>query len=82
MRHPGGSGSGCALGVDRVGTTPGPTSDKGTVSGLGTVVLKRKPELLRIKVDLIAQGKTMKEALASLKDRREAAQAQLALWGG
>ena len=58
-----------------------PAVQTGTVSGSGTVVLKRKPDLLRMKVELIAQGKTMKEALANLKDRRDAAQAQLATLG-
>ena len=56
-------------------------ADSGTVSGSGTVVLERKPDLLRLKVDLIAQGKTMKEALATLKDRREATQAPLGKLG-
>ncbi|MFI5456339.1 MAG: SIMPL domain-containing protein [Isosphaerales bacterium] len=58
-----------------------PATEKGTVSGSGTVVLKRMPDLLRMKVDVIAQGKTTKEALASLKDRREAVQGQLATLG-
>jgi len=58
-----------------------PPAEKGVVSGSGTVMLRRKPELLRIKVDVIAQGKTMKEALATLKDRREAIQGQLATLG-
>ncbi len=60
---------------------PPPPVQTGTVSGSGTVVLKRKPDLLRMKVELIAQGKTMKEALATLKDRRDAAQAQLGTLG-
>ena len=58
-----------------------PPSEKGTVSASGTVILKRLPELLRMKVDVIAQGKTTKEALANLKDRREAVQGQLATLG-
>ena len=57
------------------------SAESGTVSGSGTVLLKRKPDLLRLKVDLIAQGKTMKEALASLKDRREATQVSLGKLG-
>lgn len=61
--------------------TPAPPAEKGVVSGSATVILKRKPELLRIKVDVIAQGKTMKDALAALKDRREAIGGQLATLG-
>jgi uncharacterized protein YggE len=57
------------------------TTEKGTVSGAGTVVLNRKPNLMRMRVDVIAQGKSMKEALASLKDRRQAIQGQLAKLG-
>jgi uncharacterized protein YggE len=55
-----------------------PTAGNGTVSGSGTVFLKRRPDLLRMKVDLIVQGKTIQEALTNWKDRREAVQAQLA----
>jgi uncharacterized protein YggE len=58
-----------------------PSTEKGTVSGSGTVVLNRKPELMRMRVDIIAQGKSMKEALASLKDRRQAILGQLAKLG-
>ncbi len=61
--------------------TQTPAAETGTVSASGTVVLKRKPDLLRLKIDVIAQGKTMKEALASMKDRREATRAQLAKLG-
>jgi uncharacterized protein YggE len=53
----------------------------GTVSGSGTVVVKRKADLLRMKVDVVAQGKTIQEALTNLKDRREAIQVQLATLG-
>jgi uncharacterized protein YggE len=59
----------------------GRSPETGTVSGSGMVLLKRKPDLLRLKVDVIAQGKTMKEALASLKDRREATQVSLGKLG-
>ena len=42
--------------------TPGQAqTETGTVSGSGTVVLKRKPDLLRLQIDVIAQGKSMKE---------------------
>ncbi len=55
--------------------------DRGVVTGVGTVVLKRRPDLMRISVDVFAQGKSMKEALANLKDRREAARGQLTTLG-
>ncbi len=58
-----------------------PPTEKGTVSGSGTVILTRLPDLLRMKVDVIAHGKTMKDALASLKDRRQAVQGQLGTLG-
>jgi len=58
-----------------------PPAENGTVSGSGTVSLKRTPELLRMRVDVIAQGKTTQEALTNLKDRREAIRGQLAQLG-
>jgi uncharacterized protein YggE len=61
--------------------TQTPPGESSTVSGSGTVVLKRIPDFLRMKVDVIAQGKTMKEALASLKDRREATRLALGKLG-
>jgi uncharacterized protein YggE len=57
------------------------TTEMGTVSGAGTVVLNRKPELMRMRVDVVAQGKSMKEALANLNDRRQAIKTQLAKLG-
>ncbi len=48
-----------------------------TVRGTGTVVLSRRPTLLRMHVELLAKGKTPEEALEKLKDRREAAVAQV-----
>jgi len=70
------------LGASLAGAQPQqPPTEKGTVSGSGTVVLTRMPDLLRMKVDVIAQGKTMKEAIASLKDRRQAIQGQLGTLG-
>ena len=53
----------------------------GTVSGSGTVLLKRKPDRLRMRVDVIVQGKTIEEAVTNLKDRREAIRGQLATLG-
>jgi len=43
------------------------------VSGAGVAVVKRQPELMRMRVELTATGKNLKEALANLKARREAA---------
>ena len=51
---------------------------EGSVSGTGTAVLKRPPEVLRVHVELTAKGKDLKEALAKLAERREAARLQLA----
>jgi hypothetical protein len=45
----------------------------GTVTGQGTVELKRQPETLRVHVDMMAKGLHLKEALAKLKQHREAA---------
>jgi len=47
------------------------------IAGTGTVTLRRAPAELRMHVELLGKGKTMDEALARLKDRREAALAQL-----
>ncbi len=44
----------------------------------GTMVIKRRPELLRMQVDLNASGKTTKDALAKLKAQREASMERLA----
>jgi uncharacterized protein YggE len=68
-------------GVRAQAPTQPPPTDQGTVSGTGTVVLNRKPEFMRMRVDVIAQGKSMKEALATLKDRRQAILGQLAKLG-
>jgi uncharacterized protein YggE len=55
----------------------GRAAGQGTVAGSGSVEIKRPPEALRVQVDLLARGKDVKEALAKLKERREAAVAQL-----
>jgi uncharacterized protein YggE len=60
---------------------PAPSAGAGTVAGSGMVVLKRKPDRLRMRVDVIVQGETIEEALANLKDRREAIRGQLATLG-
>jgi len=49
------------------------TPTQGTVSGTGTVTIERRPTELVMHVQLLGKGKTLKEALQKLKDRREAA---------
>src|ERR1051326_1416325 len=49
----------------------------GTVTGHGLYELKRQPEFLRVQVDVMAKGKDIKEALAKLRARRQAAQKNL-----
>jgi len=48
-----------------------------TVSAVGTATLKRRPAALRVHVEVIAKGRSLKEALTKLKDLREAARVQL-----
>src|SRR5260370_22601616 len=57
------------------GDPPGPD---GTVTGIGVVELKKQPNVLRVQIELLAKGKDLKEALARLKDRREAVKVRLA----
>jgi hypothetical protein len=47
------------------------------ISGAGTVTLQRPPSALRMYVEVFARGKTLEEALAKLKDRKEAARMQI-----
>ena len=56
-------------------------SAQGTVSASGSAEVKRPAEMLRVQVELLAKGKDPKEAMARLKERREAARAQLAALG-
>jgi uncharacterized protein YggE len=49
----------------------------GQVSGTGTVVIKRRPDVLRMQVQLAAHGKDVKEALAKMKMRRDAVRGKL-----
>ena len=53
-----------------VGQTP---ASQGSVAGAGVAVIKRQPEFMRMRLELTATGKDLKEALANLKARREAA---------
>ncbi len=49
----------------------------GTVSGMGTVSIKTKPQRLRMTIQLQEKGKTVQESLAKLADRLIAARLQL-----
>lgn len=53
----------------------------GSVAGSGTVTLKRRPEILRLRVEVFAEGKSVKEALANLGDRRQVVRGRLAELG-
>ncbi len=48
-----------------------------SIAGVGSTTLKRSPTGIQMHVELLAKGKTLKEALGKLKDRREAAIVQL-----
>ena len=49
----------------------------GTVTGHGSVELKRTPEFVRVQVDILAKGKDVTEALGKLRERRQTAQKSL-----
>ncbi len=51
------------------------------VSGVGTVVVKQRPSVMRMTVQLTEKAESLKEALARLKDRTEAAVLQLEALG-
>jgi hypothetical protein len=51
------------------------------ISASGVATLKKDPQLVRLQMDLVAQGKDLKEALAKLKERREAATKKLSELG-
>jgi uncharacterized protein YggE len=53
----------------------------GALSGTGTVAIERKPDLMRMQVQLLATSPTMKDALAALKKRQDAATAQVLALG-
>jgi uncharacterized protein YggE len=50
-----------------------PESPLGYIGGAGVAVIKRQPELMRMRLELTATGKDLKDALSKLKARREAA---------
>lgn len=52
-----------------------------SVSGTGTATIERAPETLRMEIDVLAKGKDLKDALGKLKQRRKAAEQQLAKLG-
>ena len=60
----------------QVGGGAGPVSNR-TISATAKVAFDQRPTALRVQVELVAKGKTLKEALAKLRERREAATAQL-----
>jgi uncharacterized protein YggE len=59
------------------GWMQGAQSGGSTVAGVGQVTIHPKPSAIRMHIELVAKGKTLEEALANLKDRREAALVQL-----
>lgn len=50
---------------------------EGTVEGTGTAAVKQQPDTLRLHIDLLAKARTLRDALAKLKERREAARLEL-----
>jgi hypothetical protein len=58
-----------------------PGSEPGVVSGNGVVVISRKPETMRVQIVLQGKGATLKDALASVKTRGDAAKKQLLALG-
>ena len=58
-----------------------PSYGASSVSGTGTATIERAPETLRMEVDVLAKGKDLKDALSKLKQRRKAAEQQLAKLG-
>lgn len=70
--------------VAQAGLFAGPSRaqvPQGTVTGTGTVELKRQPETLRLQVEVVVKAKDLKEALAKLKARREAVGKQVVTLG-
>src|SRR5262249_40150748 len=54
---------------------------EGMVSGNGAVSISRQPERMRVQVALQGKGSTLKEALAAVKARGDAARKQLTALG-
>lgn len=55
--------------------------EKGTVSGTGIVTIEKKPQVMRMQIDILSKAGSLKEALTGLKDQIAAARAQLAVLG-
>lgn len=51
---------------------------EGQVTATGTVELKKRPEIMRMQIELTAEGKTLKEALTKLVEKRNSAKSKLA----
>src|SRR4051812_43284943 len=58
-----------------------PGEAPGAVTAVGSVTLKRTPDTVRVQISLSGEGKTLKEALAKLQQRRESAKKKLAALG-
>jgi len=54
---------------------------QGTVTGQGSVELRRQAEILRVRVQVLAKGKSLKEALSKLRERKLSAQKNLEALG-
>jgi hypothetical protein len=67
-----------ALSTSAAHAQPG---DSAFVQGSGMATLERMPEVLRVHVQLSGKGKSLTEALAALKDRREAVKSVLPTLG-
>jgi uncharacterized protein YggE len=59
----------------------GAQSAESSVSGMGVATIERPAERMRMQIELTATAPTLKEALKALKDRRDAAEAQLEALG-
>src|SRR5690242_5621898 len=54
---------------------------EGGITGVGVVSISRQPERMRVQVLLQGKGSTLKEALAAIKTRGDAARKQLTALG-
>jgi hypothetical protein len=59
----------------------GPAGPEGTITAAGTATFERRPDLVRMQIDLSADGKDAKEALANLRQQEKAAREKLAKLG-
>src|SRR6185437_2025139 len=62
-------------GVAGLGTAAEPST--ATVVASGIADIKRQPDALRVQIELMARGKTLKDALGKLKSRRADVKAEL-----